>query len=150
MPNRNIHVPVGVLAGVAAGLAVHKSWEGPYWPELIGALIGGALGGRLPDIIDPPDSPRHRGLGHSVAAGTAGGGLLSGSMLALKKTIVTLDCHANRYRLNGYTLPSELASKLLWYRLLYGFCFGLSAGWLSHLVLDGCTPDGLRLINGKL
>lgn len=151
MPNRNVHVPVGALSGgLVTALATPMTWQGPYWVEVISALAGGALGGRLPDMIDPPDSPRHRGFGHSIACAVIVEAGLSDALMSLRTQIKELDSEADLYLRNGYTIPSEVASKLLLQRIAYGFCIGLGAGWLSHLVMDGCMPDGLRLINSKL
>ena len=152
MPNKNVHVPVGVISGglVTALASPMMTWCGPYLIEVIGALAGGALGGRLPDIIDPPDSPRHRGFGHSMACTAILDAGLSGVLITLRTQINELDSEADLYRRSGYTIPSEVALKLISCRIAYGFCLGLGAGWFSHLVMDGCMPDGLRLFNSKV
>ncbi|MCK4505114.1 MAG: metal-dependent hydrolase [Candidatus Aegiribacteria sp.] len=150
MPNRNVHVPVGASSGLVAALAAPMPWRGPYLVEVISALAGGVLGGRLPDIIDPPDSPRHRGFGHSITCAVIVEAGLSNFLMTLRTQIKDLDSEADMYLRNGYTIPSEVASKLLMQRIAYGFCIGLGAGWLSHLAMDVCMPDGLRLINSKL
>lgn len=149
MPNRNLHVPVGALSGLSAALAAPMTWHGSYSVEVISALAGGVLGGRLPDMIDPPDSPRHRGFGHSITAAVIMGAGLSDWLMTLRTQINALDSEADKYRMNGYSVPEEVAWRLLLFRAEYGFCIGLGAGWLSHLAMDGCMPDGLRLINSK-
>ena len=41
--------------------------------EAAGGAAGGWLGARLPDMIDPPTSPRHRSIGHGIIpTGSAG------------------------------------------------------------------------------
>jgi hypothetical protein len=67
MSNGRVHRRVGVLVGGgAAFLAAHDQ---PLRLRLIEA-IGGALaaipGAALPDVIDPPNSPRHRSTGHGL------------------------------------------------------------------------------------
>jgi len=49
MPNWNVHVTVGASSGLVTALSAPMTWQGPYWVEVISALAGGALSGRLLD-----------------------------------------------------------------------------------------------------
>lgn len=73
MPGRQTHVAVGILAG--GGFAAYRAREQEQlstFLEAVGGAIGGYIGGRLPDIIEPALWPGHRQFVHSVAAGGAG------------------------------------------------------------------------------
>ena len=149
MPNKNIHVPVGAVTGFLSVGAMPKKWPGPYILEALGAVIGGLVGSQLPDIIDPPTSPRHRGKAHSIAGAVTENALLTVAIMKLEHEIDSLYSLIEEYRYNGFEIPASLIHRLIGLRACYGFVFGFGAGWLSHLALDVCTPDGLRLINSK-
>lgn len=120
MANRKVHALVGAGIGLAAAIAAERS-EGEITWRSGAAIIAGAGGGRLPDILEPASrGPHHRDSFHSLAFGAAlGYGL---------------------YRTLKWKPETEwqTVAKIL---LLAG-----CAGYLSHLVLDGCTPRGLPVI----
>lgn len=67
MPSANTHVPIGLMVGASRDTSTPK--EAPSLDRLIetlGGLLGGYIGARLPDIIDPPTSPNHRDIAHSA------------------------------------------------------------------------------------
>jgi hypothetical protein len=74
MLNRDVHLRVGAVSGVA--YAAYHAWgqHGPYvLAEGAVGLVGGIGGGLLPDWIDAPCSPRHRAEAHSMSVtGTVG------------------------------------------------------------------------------
>jgi membrane-bound metal-dependent hydrolase YbcI (DUF457 family) len=72
------------------------------------------IGSRIPDWIDSGDRPGHRGFGHS---------LLSLTIFALIALFIS-----------GYFVDQDLA-------LLYAIA--LAAGYLSHLLLDFVTYEGV-------
>jgi len=84
------------------------------------ALVGG-IGGVLPDFIEPPDNPHHRGAGHSVAMG----GLLAS---ALQKIWANPEIDP-------------------WFEQLVT---DLAIGYGIHLVLDARPPRGLPLLTRNL
>lgn len=86
--------------------------------EAIGVFLGGGAVASLPDVIDPPTSPRHRSVGHSVA-GVAGIGI------ALKN----LEANPN------ITKNTK------------DIVYAMSGAYLSHIVLDATTPAGIPLIS---
>jgi len=72
MPNRPTHQTVGALAGGAMAAArAHGVEDSQFLAETIGGIVGGWVGGVLPDILEPATSPHHRKVMHSVVA--AGG-----------------------------------------------------------------------------
>lgn len=146
MPNKKTHVTVGTIVG--GGHAAYKAWgQEPYqiFLEALGGALGGYVGGRVPDIIDPPTSPRHRSIGHGV----------------IPNGIVSAICYKNlgnwqnslRSRAADYQSKREQAEGLvdqIKYGLLEALCYilsgflaGLGAGHTSHLLLDLTTPSRL-------
>jgi membrane-bound metal-dependent hydrolase YbcI (DUF457 family) len=89
-------------------------------PSLLGAASSTVLGvaaGSLPDMIEPPTSPQHRGLFHSASVGL-------GLTYLLKKAAQS----------TTMSREEKLVSAIL----------GL--GYLSHLFLDAETKQGLPVI----
>jgi hypothetical protein len=74
MPNCDVHGRVGAVVG--GSYAAYRAWgqPGPHiLTETAGGVLGGTIGGLLPDWIDAPTSPRHRAQAHSMAiTGTLG------------------------------------------------------------------------------
>ena len=110
------------------------------------ALLGGFVGGQLPDVIEPAASPNHRGAFHSVGAL----GLTGSAWFADWQA----NCHA---RAKGceeraaapYLTDAERSGerlKAFWWRALAGFIVGIIAGYASHLALDFTSPRGLPLL----
>jgi len=77
--NRFAHLAGGAVSPWA--LTAAYSYSHSTWPHLLAGsdllVMGlfvtgmGAIGGILPDCIEPPKSPRHRGLFHYVLGGVA-------------------------------------------------------------------------------
>jgi membrane-bound metal-dependent hydrolase YbcI (DUF457 family) len=130
MPNSNKHAGYGYISGSAVTALLEivsyqrASQYNPSidfdWGEFfVKVLIGGAfgsIGGSLPDLIEPADSPHHRKFFHSK---TAGGILVVGGMNLNKLNI-------------SYDAKGMIASCL--------------AGYVSHLYSDSKTPIGLPRI----
>ena len=148
MPNCRTHTQVGAIAGVTlAGYHARDETPADLMMELLGGAIGGYVGGRLPDLIEPATFPGHRDVVHScVALGAAASLALDGwrrecrtSATAYRETL------ASPTVLSDYQRAMCRLLDLLW-RLAAGFSTGLQAGYISHLVLDGCTPSGLPVL----
>jgi hypothetical protein len=69
MPNRRKHIITGQAASLAYS-AIRSQGELPLSRilESLGGVIGGGIGGCIPDIIEPAASPGHRDIAHSFAA----------------------------------------------------------------------------------
>ena len=110
--------------GSAANPDVLPFLEVIHWAELpIFALVivmGSQLGAHLPDWIEPPRSPDHRGFAHSVCVYLA---------VLLKVTIMWL----------SITPISESGIGL--YARFFVFFIGL--GYLSHLHFDAHTHNSI-------
>ena len=115
--NRNQHSWADALTGVVTYLiSQKKSNQQPnLWDGIISALCG-AAGGRIPDILEPPTSPQHRGKHHSVLKG-----------LGLTQEIL-------RIQASPFLSEEEKLKEI-----------SFKVGHLSHLLLDSTTPAGLPL-----
>jgi membrane-bound metal-dependent hydrolase YbcI (DUF457 family) len=149
MPNRDVHVIAGAMAG--GGYALYMSQTQPRWhmvAELAGGILGGIAGGIVPDRIDLPTSPRHRAEAHSVAI-TGVAGRVIGEYLPSWQA--SLRHQADRYAALRAQSTLPLEQLFLWLaenacRMLAGAIAGVLAGYGSHLILDALTPSSLPLI----
>jgi len=85
---------------------------------MVGCAAVGTVTALVPDVIEPALTPNHRGLAHSVATGSA-----------LLRLAYELSCAENQ--------AWEEFQKILF--------ASAAAGYVSHLVADGCTPQRLPL-----
>lgn len=145
MPNKKTHVCAGAITGTAATLAMQVYDQNLNVLETIGAITGGILGGRLPDLIDPPVSPLHRSIGHSPVLAVLASASAVAGIIWLREEVAALKSEANRCTEYGYSTPSHITMKFIIYSLLIGFLVGTSTGLLSHLALDSRTPAGIKL-----
>lgn len=147
MPNCRTHRVVGAAAG--AGLAAYHArgeTSEHQLVEIAGGSLGGLWGGQLPDFLEPATSPCHRDLAHSCMA------LLGWTALKLEEWRSFCRERAEEYRLRMEDQTLSPGDRLLYcfleffWRFAGGLLTGLQAGYVSHLVLDGCTPAGLPLL----
>ncbi len=123
MANGSTHQILGGLASLAVMELDKPELRTPLHNPVI-AFAGGALLGRLPDVIEPAlNNPHHRQFFHSVAFLTALG-------ISVKKV---WDSHPE----------TELGR---WLRAAALIAVG---AYISHLLADAVTPRSLPLI-GKL
>lgn len=143
MPRAKTHNRLGVLAG--ASLATHCARglpSGRIFEEAFGGAIGGLVGSRLPDGIEPATSPNHRGSAHSVAAASC---LLHAIGSPLANVQQAIRENAARYRAQH----GDIIATRLWETLCHvvaGILPGLLGGYLSHLAADLTTTRGLPLL----
>lgn len=122
--NGPVHTIVGTVAGSAVGLTANEVPEEEQLGVFLAAAAGGALGGKLPDILEPSrGNPNHRQFCHSVAV------LAAGTKL--------------------YWILRDWDAKTPGDRLIKYFCMGVLAGYGSHLGLDASTPRSLPML-GRL
>lgn len=118
MPNGNAHLLVGAGLGFAGYLVYCRFSDRKF--DLAEALLATgacALGSVSPDVLEPAVHSWHRGVCHSATAGGA----------AARVAWTPWAGGSN----------SDLATLLLSFFAL---------GYLSHLVMDGCTPRGIPLL----
>jgi hypothetical protein len=146
MPNRPIHIATSMPARVA--YEFYKSNNQNDLARFLEAL-GGAVGGVLPDGIDPPMHSGHRSWGHGLAPVTTATVVWNQGLDGWQDVL--------RQRANYYAQLRMQATDLLstaWHgfvewvlRLLSGFVAGIGAGYVTHVGLDLGTPRCLPLIS---
>ena len=147
MPNRRTHTEVGAITGVATALFLAKGQPTAFFlAEAAGGLLGGALGGIAPDVLEPATSPNHRKLAHSLVT--------AGTLTLARVTEWQSDCrrqataraHAALTCLPGSRERSDAELAAVAWSFLAGFIAGCFAGYASHLALDSMTTRSLPLL----
>lgn len=130
MPNYKKHLSTGATIGAVRSFLINLAIQNKRiqkgeqtqidWNRTIGnSLLGlgvGAVGGVLPDILEPATNPNHRKVFHSLTTASAiGYGL---------------------YKTHNSNLDPNLKQAI--------HCTG--AAYFSHLILDMDTPKGLPLL----
>lgn len=117
MANRDMHGEVGFLVGSATYWIVMRMWnKEPKVGKAIGYGVAGAFAAMLPDWMEPPTSPNHRGPLHSAA---------SASVAAYYAGKLVSDPMLNEESKAAIT--------------------AISTAFLSHHLLDHITPKGIPL-----
>lgn len=142
MSDRRTHCAIGTVAGGGYALAKAQNQRPEHLLlEVLGGLVAGNLGARLPDVFDPPTHSGHRSLAHGMApiaaVGTAAVRRLDGAQARLR-------AEAER-RAALYTQATTPLQRL-WQQLLVILCrlgagalAGLLGGYGSHIALDAFT-----------
>lgn len=139
MARRKTHRAVGIVSGAGTALIL-TAQDANFFTGLMRTIAGGcggAIGSWVADIIDWPDSPRHRSIAHSV---TINGSLYLKLKKHFKYCIAWLEKKAAELLEAGKAFLSCLCE------MLAAFLIGLVAGHVSHLVVDACKGEGLPLI----
>lgn len=146
--NRNFHTTAGVCSALSVSAIYPRYKSEDLLHQLIGLSIGGYLGARLPDILDPPTNPRHRSLGHGILPCTYSLNFLWESLspeweiFFIKKAEYFQRLHNNSsdpFMKVIYFLLMQLSHFFVW------MCKGLIIGYASHLLSDFTTPMGLPI-----
>ncbi len=150
MPNRNVHVPVGITAGLVTTIYYSRDQkdENQIW-EVIGGGLGGYCGGRFPDVLESAkNNPNHRAFAHSFVTGTT-------VSITAKEAIDAwiaffrekADLLAKKRTMENLTEPDRFIIGLfeILLRIAAGIGPGFVAGYASHLALDACTRRSLPL-----
>lgn len=118
MSNRLEHMVTGFcVGGLIYALMAHEPGQPVDWNKTAVYAGVGAGVAAVPDILEPPTSPRHRGIAHSASGGVF--------VLSLAKKLME----------NPNITPEGKRAIAV-----------LAAGYISHLVLDAETPAGLPLM----
>jgi LexA-binding, inner membrane-associated putative hydrolase len=163
MPGKETHKYVGAAAGVAlAAFEAHGQPKNYFLIEMLGGALGGMAGGMAPDWLEPAVSSWHRGVCHSASAGVS-------CIVYVQQFLANLAdaCRKNAAQCRvvpqvedvhtGQWIPIKRTplqqawaeiGEFIW-TLLAGFLNGLTAGYVSHLVLDATTPRGIPLLAGR-
>lgn len=154
MPNAATHKALGAVTGLAATHCCVTPLLRPEEEEngkpalLLTGLAAGGVGGRIPDLLDPPIHPNHRGLYHSVLAGcvVVGGAILT--VKALKFLYEqTHHTHGTEARPTTTGQGGAKSSGISLKQAAIGAAVLAVLGAIaSHLLADSGTPDGLPLV----
>lgn len=164
MANRKTHRKAGRISG--AVYAAHRAKgqsAGKFLLETAAGAFGGDVGALAADWLEPATSSWHRGTAHSCAAGSV--------ILSLGEVLANVETHcrqqadlkaAERKTLQATQDPAQpnlfvatpnnslaqlwLTICELFWRAAAGFVNGLTAGYISHLVLDAGTPRSIPLL----
>jgi hypothetical protein len=149
LPTRTTHIAVGVPAGIAASVFSARSGNaGAILLEAVGGGLGGFAGAALPDVLEPPDNPNHRGIAHGIAPIGGLGFVVARDIERVQDFFRT---EANQYAALQQTAVSPALCLCFQFlealmRMLAGAVAGFVAGYTSHLILDLATPRSLPLI----
>lgn len=149
MPNRKTHTKVGAISGATYAFYKAKDQELLHIAlETLGGALAGYVGGRIPDIIDPATSPRHRSIGHGI--------LPNGILASLYMNQIDGWQQSLRHQAKQFCEQRKSTDSVVGkagFRLLELLCYlsagalaGLFAGHISHLLLDLSTPAKLPLL----
>jgi inner membrane protein len=120
MANLKEHAWIGAGVGVLTYAIMRDIYERPFdLGEMLMCAALSTVAATVPDVIEPALHPHHRSFAHSFVTAA---GLLR---------IAVGFCDPN----NSDWDPWQ---KTLW--------ASATAGYLSHLAADGCTPRGLPLL----
>ena len=149
MANGALHSVVGATSGI--GVAVYRARDQDLLRiilEAAGGGLGGYIGGRLPDLLEPAaGNPNHRNLAHSwLACGGTALGVANAAAWEHRLRAKAELLHRERLGVADPWQQAVLWVQEILLRLLVGFLTGAVAGYASHLVLDACTPQGLPLL----
>jgi membrane-bound metal-dependent hydrolase YbcI (DUF457 family) len=153
MADGKTHEIAGVVAGGSWALYQARDQEfiGLLF-EGIGGAIGGYVGGKLPDLLEPAIHSYHRDFCHSLTTGVA---LSAGTISAMEKWAKFCrdnaeDCRIRRTEsVDGCSGFIYGFGEVVW-RMLAGLLVGLVGGYISHLVFDAVTPRSIPLISKSL
>lgn len=120
MPNSAQHLAIGAVAGTGTYLLMCRYYNRKV--DLAEALVcagAGMAGAALPDLLEPALHPHHRKIAHSITAGGA---------------------------LTKFSLDRCASANGEWTEFGKIVFASAGAGYISHLVADGCTPRGLPML----
>jgi len=146
--NRKGHTIAGAISGTGVYCADRLVRQKPIRPsQLIGAGVGGAIGGRIPDLLEPAKHSYHRSFFHGGSCAT----LIGTLGLKARDLSDKLDDMAQEITLKRCLSNNTLEKILLWIvaivlAFLSGVIIGLFGGYLSHIVLDASTARSVPLI----
>ncbi len=147
MPGRAVHTMAG--AGVGAGLGVLVVGPAPdhqMRQMAVFSTLGGALGGAMPDLLEPATSPNHRDVCHGlIFTAAVCFGLYALWAGTCRTRAAACDERAASLELGSDARYHEEARADFW-RALGALALGFAAGYASHVALDGGTPDGIPLL----
>lgn len=147
--SRPVHMVAGIGATIEQLLTDENAVNLPL-AEVLGRIVGGAWGSRGPDLIDPPSSSSHRGVGHAIVAFLIAFVFIARAIpawqQALRSKAVAARVHAAAVPITKqWTYQCTPTSC----EFLLGFIVGIPTGYVSHLLLDAPAPAALPLLTRR-
>lgn len=146
--NGAVHSAAGLAAGIGGVFYFgHREDRVVGLPEVIGGAMGGVVGGRLPDQIEPATSSYHRKFAHSAVLTGAGTYAAHEYLRDLRENLSAKALEYERLALESSDwLEQILYTAACWLaQLASGFVTGVVAGYASHILLDSFTPRGVPI-----
>jgi hypothetical protein len=134
---------------MVAGLGVEFMTMGPLSVEKralegLGALIGGRIGSRIPDLLEPSVGFNHWGAAHSVVGGGGGACLCFAAAIRARSgfRLLAEEMFAAAGDAGGEVAQFACTLGGMMIYVVAGAVVGVPAGYLSHLVLDELRSKG--------
>jgi membrane-bound metal-dependent hydrolase YbcI (DUF457 family) len=117
MANKKEHILYGAAAGAALSvLEAAISGKRLQPANIMICSLTAALGSAIPDFLEPPTHPNHRGMGHSLAM------------------LLYLTAFLHQLRKSSNISPLASSAK------------GLIIGYGSHIAIDATTPARIPIL----
>jgi membrane-bound metal-dependent hydrolase YbcI (DUF457 family) len=148
MASAKTHEVVGVFVGllVTAYSTPGNQQLSEAALRVLGGVLGGIVGAKAPDTLEPALSSRHRSMFHSwsiAATALVSHSQIGSTLQNREETITRLKVmRASAKDHDRQRLSAEIAMQ----QFIAGFLPAFIAAYCSHLVLDAGTPRGLPLI----
>lgn len=154
MPNASAHKALGAASGAAASSYFVAPFLRPHDENngkpalLLAGLVAGGVGGRIPDMLEPPIHPNHRGFCHSVVVG---GAVVAGVAITVR---ALHELRGNQTSAGKTTTGSvrrgeddeEASGVSFKSAVIAAVAIAVLVGIISHLAADSGTPSGLPLL----
>lgn len=149
MANRKAHVFVGTAAGLGfAAYQARNQQSAAFVVESAGGAVGGRIASLAPDWFEPAIHSWHRSTAHSYVTASGIAATTHRHLCDWQRR-----CRANASMHEKARHAATTTLEQAWHALmafiwqfLSGFVAGLPAGYLSHLLLDACTPRGIPIV----
>jgi hypothetical protein len=149
VPNLKCHRPVGQLVGGFAAIccAADQNFLGQSL-ETVGGVLGGDVGARLPDCIDPPLHSFHRRVGHGVVPVAAAAGTVVACLPEWQRSLRNAagQCEQCWRAGAGDWAKADGFLGMALFCIAAGTLPGVVAGYASHLIMDLGTPRRLSWV----
>lgn len=140
MANREDHDQFGAaLSALVALLRSDAEKDSPMDVVLrvTAAYLGGKIGAKVPDWLEPAVSSWHRKTAHSIVAGAT-------IFEITRRKIDAWEDHCRTKQEEARAADNQ--ADVWFWAAASGFAIAIAIGYVSHLVLDSQTPRGIPWI----
>lgn len=116
--------------------------------EVMGGAMGGMLGARLPDILEPPVSPHHRAVAHGVLPVASAAIAVVQKMPERQADLRAMAAEQLAMARRADSTLEEVLRFLVaaGLHVIAGVLPGVVAGYVVHIAADAQTPRGVPAI----